>query len=454
MSKSTKKTKTGVKKITQFEIIRPNVAGIDISDNDAMMVAYPINENEVKIEAFGCYTQDLHQISSRLQLYKIESVAMESTGVYWIPLFLLLQKDGFEVYLVNAKHVKNVTGRKDDEEDAEWLQKLHRCGLLSASFQPDNQTRALRSMVRHRGSLVVTRSTYLNRMQKALEQMNLKIHTVISDIDGKSGLAIINAILSGERDPEKLANLCDSRIKAPREEIIKSLEGFWLKEHLFELSQCYKLYEFHNEMILECDTEIGKFLQEIIKSKNNGIMPQLGKLKRKVNYKKGISIDVTNYLYELNQVDVVSTKGITGISEISALIIYSEIGDNFHCFKNEKHFTSWLGLAPNTKISGGKIISSHIPKKKQYAGQVFRMAAMSLCNNKGPLGDYYRRIRSTAGHQKAIVALARKLAVIYYRMMDTKEEYSPQSLIEYQEKWKERKIKNLERYLNKLKGVA
>jgi len=176
------------------------------------------------------------------------NIAMESTGVYWIPLFLLLQKDGFEVYLVNSKHTKNVTGRKDDEGDAEWIQKLHRCGLLSASFQPDNQTRGLRSVIRHRSSLVKTRSTYLNRMQKALEQMNLKIHTVISDIDGKTGQAIIRAILAGERDAEKLADLRDPRIKASREEIVKSLEGFFSEEHLFELEQCYKLYEFHNKM--------------------------------------------------------------------------------------------------------------------------------------------------------------------------------------------------------------
>jgi len=164
MSKKRKKTKTGVKKITQFEIIRPNVAGIDVSDNDTMMVAYPINADEVQIEAFECYTRDLHRISSTLKLHNIESIAMESTGVYWIPLFLLLQEDGFEVYLVNSSHVKNVTGRKDDEEDAEWIQRLHRCGLLSASFQPDNQTRTLRSVVRHRGSLVKTRSTYLKNI--------------------------------------------------------------------------------------------------------------------------------------------------------------------------------------------------------------------------------------------------------------------------------------------------
>ncbi|MDR2972358.1 MAG: IS110 family transposase [Bacteroidales bacterium] len=443
-----------MKKITQFEIICPNVAGIDVSDNGGMMVAYPINETEVVIEEFDCYTVDLRRISATLKSHNIRSVAMESTGVYWIPLFLLLQEDGFEVYLVNSKHVKNVTGRKDDEGDAEWIQKLHRCGLLSASFQPDNQTRSLRSVVRHRSSLVKTRSTYLNRMQKALEQMNLKIHTVISDIDGKTGLAIINAILSGERDPEKLADLCDPRIKASREEIIKSLEGFWLDEHLFELSQCYKLYEFHREIIEECDKKIETILQEIIKSKNNGVMPQLGKLKRKCNYKNEISIDVTNYLYELNKVDMVSVDGITGISAITALSIYSEIGDNLDRFKDEKHFTSWLGLAPNTKISGGKIISCRVPKKKHYAGQNFRMAALSLRNNKGTLGEYYRRIRFIAGPQKAVVALARKLAVIYFRMMTTKEKYNPQLLIDYQEKWKERKIKKLEKYLNKLKEAA
>jgi len=454
MSKSTKKTKTGVKKITQFEIIRPQVAGIDVSDNDAMMVAYPISDTEVKVEAFECYTRDLHRISSTLKLHNIASVAMESTGVYWIPLFLLLQEDGFEVYLVNSKHTKNVTGRKDDEGDAEWIQKLHRCGLLSASFQPDNQTRALRSVMRHRSSLVRTRSAYLNRMQKALEQMNLKIHTVISDIDGKTGQTIIKAILAGERSAEKLADLRDRRIKASREELIKSLEGFWHDEHLFELEQCYLLYEYHNKMIKACDLKIEKILKQTIRSKNNGIMPKLGKLKRKDNNKNDFTFDATNYLYLLNRVDIASCDGISGISEITALTIYSETGDDLSRFKDDKHFVAWLGLAPNNKISGGKIISSHVPKKKHAAGQAFRMAAFGLCSKKSPLSDYYRRIRAKAGHAKALVALARKIAVIYYRMMTAKEAYNPNLLIEYQEKYKERKIKYLEKYLSKLKEAA
>jgi len=454
MDKSSTK-KSNVKKITQFEILRSNVAGIDVSDNGGMMVAYPISETEIVVEEFECYTRDLRRISSTLKSHKIKSVAMESTGVYWIPLFLLLQEDGFEVYLVNSKHVKNVTGRKDDEGDAEWLQKLHRCGLLSASFQPDNQTRTLRSVVRHRDSLVKTRSTYLNRIQKALELMNIKVHTVLSDIDGASGIRIIKAILAGERNAEVLADLCDARVKASREEIIKSLEGFWTEEHLFELSQCYQLYNFHNQMIRECELKIEKILQETIMSKNGGVVPKMAKkLKRKNTYKNDICFDVINYLYMLTMVDIASVEGITGISGVTALSIFAETGPDLSRFKNEKHFASWLGLAPNTKKSGGKIISSRVPKKKHYAGQIFRMAAMSMCHNKGPLGDYYRRIRSTAGKTKAIVAVARKLAVIYYRMMTDKTVYNPQLLSDYQEKYNKRKIKNLEKYLEKLKGMA
>jgi transposase len=444
------KKKDGVKKITQLEIINPFVAGVDVSDKE-MMVAYPISETEVEIRSFGCFTRDLHQISQTLKAHRITSVAMESTGVYWISLFLLLQQDGFEVYLVNASHVKNVTGRKDDEGDAEWIQKLHRCGLLTASFQPDNQTRTLRSMVRHRETLVKTSSSYLNRMQKALEQMNIKIHTVISDIDGKTGRAIIEAILNGERNPEVLADLRDGRIKASREEIVKSLEGFWTAEHLFELGQCYQLYKFHEKMIGECDREIEKHLQEVVKSRNNGIMPSLGKEVRKKNYKKPVKPNLTAYLNLINGVNVTE---ITGISELSALSIYSETGTDMSRWKNDKHFASWLGLAPNTKISGGKIISSKIPKKKHHAAQSFRMAALSVGKSQTPLGDYFRRIRAKAGGPKAVVATARKIAVVYYQMISKKATYDPALLSMYQEKYKEKKIRQLEQIIEKLKSAS
>ena len=404
------KSKKGqIKRISQLQVINPMVAGIDVSDTE-MMVAYPLGHDQLEVRSFGCFTRDLHLISQCLKSHNITSVAMESTGVYWIALFLLLQEYGFEVYLVNAKHVKNVTGRKDDESDAEWIQKLHSCGLLKASFQPDNLTRTLRSMVRHRKNLIRSSSNFINRMLKALELMNIKLHTVISDINGKTGMRIIESILAGERDPEILADLRDGRIKASREEIIKSLEGYWTTEHLFELRQCYQLYCNHKLMIEECDQEIEKQLIEQIASRNNGVIPKIESVKRKRPVKRSANYNLTAYLKEILSVDVTE---VCGISEISALTILSEIGTDMTKWKTEHHFTSWLGLAPNTKISGGKIISSRIMKKKHNAGQAFRMAANSLYHSKSSLGDYYRRIKSKAGAKKAVVATARKLAIIY-----------------------------------------
>lgn len=438
-----KRKKETIKKITQLTVINANVAGIDVSDT-TMVVALPINSKELELKTFSCYTCDLNEIINHLKSHDIRSVAMESTGVYWVPLFLMLQENGIEAYLVNAKHVKNVTGRKNDESDAEWIQKLHSCGLLKASFQPDNMTRSLRSIVRHRKSLVKTASTYINRMQKALELMNIKIHTVISDIDGKTGLRIIKAILSGERDLEVLADMRDNRIKASRKEIIKSLEGYYTKEHLFELKQCYNLYLTHRQMIDECDGEIESLLKEQIASKNDGILPEPKIVKRKVSGKHKINFNLTSYLNELLEVNVTE---ITGISELSALIIMSEVGLDMSKWKTEHHFTSWAGLAPNTKESNYKIISSKIMKKKHHAGQAFRVAASSLYNCKSPLGDYYRRIAIKAGAPKAVIATARKIAIIYYKMVKNKEAYNPQSLLDYQKKYKEKKIEQLKKKL-------
>jgi transposase len=448
MSKSkTKKEK--VKRISQLVVINSRAAGIDVSDKE-MMVAYPINSEQIEVRVFGSFTSNLHSIAKTLKTNGITTVAMESTGVYWVALFLLLQEYGFEVYLVNAKHVKNVTGRKDDESDAEWIQKLHSCGLLRASFQPDNMTRTLRSIVRHRKNLVHTSSNYINRMQKALELMNIKLHTIISDIDGKTGLDIIEAILAGERNPEVLADLRDKRIKASREDIIKSLEGYWTTEHLFELRQCYQLYCIHRQMIEECEMEIEKQLIEQIASKNYGVIPQMPKSIRKVSSKNKMPFDLTTYLKKILQVDVTE---VFGISEISALTIMSEVGTDMEKWKNEHHFTSWLGLAPNTKISGGKVISSRIMKKKQHAGQAFRMAANSLYHSKSPLGDYYRRIKSKAGAGKATVATARKLAIIYYKMVSNKEAFNQKAMEDYQQKYKEKKINQLKKKIALLEAA-
>lgn len=444
------KTKNGtVKKISQLTVINPKVAGIDVSDTE-MMVAYPATSEQIEIRAFGCFTQDLRSIAECLKENGINSVAMESTGVYWISLFLMLQEYGFEVYLVNAQHVKNVTGRKDDESDAEWIQKLHSCGLLRASFQPSNMVRTLRSMVRHRKNLVRTSSTYLNRMQKALEQMNIKLHTVISDIDGKTGLRIIDAILSGERNPEVLAQMRDSRIKASKEEIVKSLEGYWVTEHLFELGQCYRLYKEHRQMIKECDVEIEKQLLEQIAAENQGVIPKIEPCQRKLQSKHKVPFNLTSYLNHILEVDV--TK-VCGISELTALTILSEVGTDMSKWKTEHHFTSWLGLAPNTKKSANKVISSRIKKKKHYAGEAFRLAANSLNNSKSPLGDFFRRIRAKVGAPKATIAAARKLAIIYYKMVSNKDAFNPKALEDYQKIHREKKINQLRKRIASLEAA-
>jgi transposase len=443
-----KTKKEDVKRISQLSVINPTAAGIDVSDTE-MMVAYPISTEKLEIRAFGCFTRDLHTLAQCLKSHGITTVAMESTGVYWVALFLLLQEYGFEVYLVNAKHTKNVTGRKEDESDAEWIQKLHSCGLLRASFQPDNMMRTLRSIVRHRKNLVRTSTNYINRMQKAMELMNIKLHTIISDIDGKTGLLIIEAILAGERNPEILADLRDRRIKASREDIIKSLEGYWAREHLFELRQCYQMYCAHREAVQECDLEIEKQLIEQIASKNEGVIPEIPKIKQK-SCKHKVPFNLTGYLKEMLGVDVTE---VIGISELSALGIMAEAGTDMTKWKNHHHFTSWLGVAPNTKKSGGKIISSKVPKKKHYAGQAFRMAASSLYNSKSPLGDFYRRIRAKAGAGKAVVATARKLAIIYYEMVLKKEAFNPNALIEYQYIYKQKKINQLKKKIALLEAA-
>jgi len=448
MSKITKK-KEGVKRISQLPVINPNVAGIDVSDTE-MMVAFPVDSQHLNVRSFGCFTRDLYEIARCLKDHGIASIAMESTGVYWIPLLLVLKEYGFEVLLVNARHTKNVTGRKDDESDAEWIQKLHSCGLLSGSFQPDNLTRALRSLVRHRKGLVRTSTDYINRIQKALELMNIKLHTVISDIDGKTGRTIIEAILSGERNPEVLSEMRAPGIKATQEEMIKSLEGHWTDEHLFELKQCYQLYSIHQEMIQACDSEIEKQLLIHIASANQGEIPEIGEVKRKQSYKRKISFNLTAYLKELQGVDITE---VIGISEVSALTIFSEVGTDMTKWKTAHHFTSWLGLAPNTKKSGGKVISSRIAKKKHYAGQAFRVAANSLFNSKTPLGDYYRRIRAKAGPAKAVVATARKLAVIYYTMVANKQAFNPKALANFQQQHKMKKINQLKKKIAQLEAA-
>lgn len=446
------------KSIVSMDLINPNAAGIDVGAT-LFSIAVPPGRDTVSVKEFTAFTCDLHSISAWLKECNIETVAMESTGVYWKTLFTVLVQDGFEVFLVNAKHTKNVTGKKTDESDAMWIQKLHSCGLLSSCYLPDEQTETLRTLVRFRKNLTQDSSRYILRMQKSLELMNIKTHTVIRDIVGKTGTAIIEAIIAGERKPENFMQYVDPRIKADKETLIKSLQANWRKEHLATLRLSYEMYKIFQQKIIEVEKEIEETLQQYLAIKNEGVIeaiekqtPSDDKKKLKRKTKNQPNFNTRQYIRKILQVDVIE---IYGISEISALEILSETGPDLSKWPTGDHFASWLNLCPNNKISGGKLISStRLKKKPNAASQAFRSAANALGRSDHYLGDYFRRMKAKGGNKYAIVATARKLALIYYKMVRYKEEFNPVDLTEYQEKYKAAKIAYLQRKLEQLKAAA
>lgn len=447
--------KKGVIKMgTSLPVFNPQAAGIDIGDT---MHCVAINDGKGghEVKTTSAFTCDLHEIVAYLQSNGVTTAAMESTGVYWLPLYLMLEEAGIEPYLVNAKHVKNVTGRKKDDTDSIWIQKLHTCGLLQKSFQPDNEMRLLRSYTRQRKNLILLGSDAVRRMQKSLELMNIKIHTVISDILGKTGSEIIKAILAGERDPLVLSKLCDPRIKASEEEIIKSLQGIWKEEYLFMLEQAVENYEFHQKQIKSCEEKIKQQLIKQVAIIREGDITDVAdkqkKRKKAKSRKNQFDFSISSYLHAIAGVDLCK---IPGISEVTALEFISEVGVDMSKWKSAKHFAAWLNLVPNTKISGGKIISSKMSKKKNKAGQYLRQAASNLSANKTPIGDYCRRMKAKLGGKGAVLATAHKLSRIIYIMISKKEEYKPEMIISNQEKLKEEKIKKLEKQLARLKQAA
>ena len=438
-----------------LSIINPHAAGIDIGDT-VHAVAVPPSAADVPVRIFGTMTCDLTGISKWLNECEINTVAMESTGVYWKPLFSHLVREGFEVLLVNARNVKNVSGRKTDESDAAWLQKLHSCGLLSSSYLPGDEQEALRTLIRFRKTLVSDSSRCVLRMQKSLELMNIKIHTVISDITGQTGTAIVEAILAGERNAESFLPLISKRIKADKDTIMKSLEGTWRTEHLFTLGQSYDLYRYYKARIEACDKQVEQQLCNYEALRNEGEVKTGDKdiakrQTKKAKHKNSPRFNVRGYLHGILKVDVMA---IPGLSEIAGLQILAETGTDMSKWATEKHFVSWLNLCPNNKLSGGKLISSHVMKgRPSIAGQAFRAMANAVQRSDHWLGDYFRRMKAKGGNKYAIVATANKIATIYYKMVSTGSEYSPPNLEDYQNKRKEHKIKYLERMLHHLRTM-
>lgn len=415
-----KKRKTRRADNAVLPVMRPNAAGIDIGATE-IYVAVPADRDAENVRSFPTFTQDLYALADWLKRCAIETVAMESTGVYWIPLFQILDDRGFEVCLVNARHVKNVPGRRTDVSDCQWLQFLHSVGLLRASYRPEQEVCAVRSLLRHRESLVQMGATHVNHMQKALDQMNLQLHHVISDITGLTGLAIIEAILDGERDPFTLAKLRHDRIKASEEVIAKSLVGDYRIEHLFTLRQSLAAYRSYQQLIDDCDREIRRSLDEfqppptaLTGSSSDKLPPE--------SKRKAMSAEA-GLRTELKRVFGVDLTKIPGIRTGIAQTLFGEIGPDFTKFRSASAFASWMGLCPDNDISGGKVLWVGTRKVKCRAATSLRMAAQSLHHSKSGLGDFYRRMRAKLGAPKAITAAAHKLARIIFYLVTTRQEF-------------------------------
>jgi len=427
-------------------VINPNAAGLDIGSEE-IWACVPVNRAAQPVRKFGTYTPDLHALADWLQSCGVETVAMESTGVYWIPIYEILEVRGFEVYLVNARHLKHVPGRKSDWQDCQWIQRLHSLGLLNGSFRPEGEMCALRAYRRHRATLIEHRAAHIQHMQKALHEMNVQLTQVLSDITGVTGMAILRAIVAGERDPLLLAQLRNPCCAKPEAELVKALTGNYRAEHVFALKQALALYDAYTEQIRECDREIER-QYSVLKPVHDDDLPPLDTSdKPNTHSKNGPSYDARTLLYQLLGVDLIA---ITGLNASTVEDIVSEIGTDIDCWPTDKHFCSWLGLAPHNDISGGKVLRSHTLKTHNRAGQAFRLAAQSVSRTQTALGAYFRRMRARCGPQKAIVATAHKLARIFYFMLKHRTPFHDIGADEYDKRERKREIARLQKKAAKL----
>ena len=416
-----------------------NAAGIDVGAT-SHYVAVPADRAEQPVQEFEAFTADLYRLADWLSECGMETVVMESTGVYWIPLFGVLEGRGFEVMLVDPRRIKNVPGRKTDVRDCQWLQQLHTYGLLSGAFRPEAEIRRLRSYLRQRAMLVEYASHHVQHMQKALTQMNVKLHHVISDITGKTGMDIMEAIVGGERDARKLARLRDPRIKADEKTIAKSLQGHWREEHIFELAQAVELYRFYQDKIAECDREIEAQLERFEDHSHGD--PPAAKSGRRRSKGNAPRFDVWTHLYRMTGVDLTRIDGVDGFT---ALKVISEIGTDMTKWPSAKHFASWLGLSPNNRITGGKVISSKTKPSASRAAAALRLAANALHRSDSALGAFLRRKKAQLGAPKAITATAHKLARLIYTMLRDGQEYVDAGAEYYEKQYQDRALRAAKR---------
>ena len=427
-------------------LVNRQAAGLDIGSSE-IWVAVPAESDALPVRRFGTFTPELLALADWLAACGVTTVAMESTGVYWIPIYELLAARGFEVYLVNARHIKNVPGRKSDVKDCQWIQRLHSFGLLSASFRPEAEMVVLRAYLRQRADLIEHRAAHIQHMQKALAQMNLQLTQVLKDVTGVTGLQIIRAIVAGERNPVKLAQFRDKRCKHSSDEIAKALTGHYRAEHLFALQQALSLYDAYTAQLAECDAEIERQFSALKPTHDDELPPLDPSDKRDSHSKNGPRYDARNLLYQRLGVDLVA---ISGLNAGSVQTLLSEVGMDLRAFPTVKHFCSWLHLAPHHDISGGKVLRSRTLKAQNRAGQVFRLAAQSVSRTQSAYGIFFRKIRAKAGPKKAIVATAHKIARAFYFMLKHRTPYQATSAEQYVAREQQREITRLTKKAHRL----
>lgn len=421
----------------ELAIVHPDAAGIDIGAQFHVVAVSPDRDDQ-PVRSFRSFTQDLHALANWLKQVGIRTVAMESTGVYWIPAYEILEAHGFEVFLVNAREAKNVPGRKTDVNDAQWLQKLHQFGLLRASFQPRQDLTALRAYLRQRERLLEYAAAHIQHMQKALMQMNLQLQHVVSDMTGATGMRIIRAILAGERRPDILASYRDIRCKASEETLCQALIGHYRPEHLFALQQAVTLYDCYQQQVALCDQHIEQVLNGLATCRTT---PPKAR-HRCMQQRNGFAFDARAALYAMLGQDLTR---IHGMGPYLALKLVAECGNDMTRWPSAKHFTSWLCLAPGNKISGGKVLSSKTRRSSSRAAAALRLAATTIGKTETALGAFYRRLAARAGKAKAVTATARKIATLFYHALRYGMDYVDPGADYYEARYRERVVKQLTR---------
>jgi transposase len=421
--------------------VNRHAAGLDIGSEE-IWAAVPPDHAPQPVRRFGTYTTDLWALADWLQQCHIETVAMESTGVYWIPIFEILEARGLAVQVVNARYLKHVPGRKSDVQDCQWIQRLHSFGLLSGSFRPEAEICVLRAYLRHRASLIEHRAAHIQHMQKALFQMNVQLTQAVKDITGKTGLAILRAMVAGERNPQVLAQWRDGRCAKSEAEIAAALTGNYRAEHIFALKQALALYDFYTTQIQECDAEIERQFSALKPEREEELPPLDRRDKRNTHSKNGPSYDARDLMYQITGIDLVA---ISGLNESTVQTILGEVGTSLEAFASEKQFCAWLGLAPHSDISGGKVLRSHTLKTGNRAGQAFRLAAQSVSRKRDGYGAYYRRQCARLGPKKAIVATAHKLARVFFELLKYHKPFQGLSTEDYEKQVRQRELANLKK---------